>query len=88
MGAKVTSETGAEWPDSRARAPRWEVDLLDVGVESLRRLELGVGRRFAGAEGEADLELDQMPTVWSAEAVRMREEGPWTARLSTEAVWP
>ena len=85
-GLKVTSDTGAVWPARRARAPRWDVDFPEFGAESLRRLEDGKGRRLDGADGAADFDVDQIPTVWSADAVRMREEGVWTARRSTDAV--
>lgn len=64
------------------------MDFEDEGVVSLRRLELGSGRRFEAAAGSADLDEDQMPMVWSAEAERMREVGVSTARWSMDAVWP
>lgn len=56
-------------------------------LDSLRRL-FDDGRRFSGAAGAPDLLVDQRPMVWSAEAERMRELGAWTARESTEALWP
>ena len=59
---------------------------------SLRRLEVreeeADGRRDGGAAGASDFLLDQIPTVWSAEAERMRFEGWCTARESTLALCP
>ena len=60
-------------------------------MDSLRRLELRVlfcGRSDAGAVGASDFLLDQIPTEWSAEAERMRDEGLWTAVESMLALWP
>lgn len=87
-GAKVTPETGAVWEVRSARGPRWgAVGAGALCEESFRRLlDVASGRRCGGAAVALDLDVDQMPTEWSAEAERMREEGAWTARLSIDAL--
>lgn len=88
VGAKITDDTGAAWDLRRARGPRCGVV---VEVVSLRRLELrekADDRREVGAGGASDFLLDQTPTVWSAEAERMRLEGWCTAMESTLALCP
>jgi len=60
-------------------------------VVSFRRLEVreeADGKRDVGAAGASDFLLDQTPTVWSADAERMRFEGWWTAMESTLALCP
>jgi len=63
--------------------------------ESLRRFALpgkAAGRRLLGAgwevESLGEVEEDQSMAVQSADAVRMREEGAWTAREWTGSLWP
>lgn len=84
--SKVTSDTCAVCRASKLSGPRWGLGLLLT--ESLRRLFEAEGRRFSGAVVFSDFLVDQRPTVWSAEAERMREDGEWTARASTDALWP
>lgn len=81
------------WALRRERGPRVGVRGAFVGVEFVfRRLEeedlREVGRREGGASGPEDLDVLQRPMVPSAEAERMRLDGAWTARQSTEARWP
>ena len=84
FSSKQTSETWALWPVSMLRAPRCGTDLV---VESLRRL-FEAGREDSGAGGASLFLVLQSPIVWSADAERMREEGAWTAMLSTDALCP
>lgn len=44
------------------------------------------GRRVAGAEGASDFLVDQIPTAWSADPVRIRLEEWCMARESTLAL--
>lgn len=62
-----------------------------VEVVSFRRLavrEEPDGRRDAVAAGASDFLLDQKPTLWSAEAERMRFDGWCTAIESMLALCP
>ena len=88
LGAKMVSETGAEWDFRRDSGPRWGVDVAGPTFRrfALRAVELG--RRDEGAEGASDFLVDQRPRVWSAEAERIRLEGPWMARQSILDLWP
>ena len=73
-GLKIVDETGLACDFSSARGPRCGVD-----VPSLRFLFVVpgtvCGSRDAGAAGASDVRVDQMPTVWSADADRIRDEG-------------
>ena len=98
VGWKRTERTGAVWPTNAVIGPRvGTFDSLDSEAEAdnLRRFALpgkAVGRRLLGAGWEAEspgeVEEDQSMAVQSAEAVRMREEGVWTAREWTGSLWP
>ena len=96
VGWKSTSRTGAVWPINAVMGPRvGTFDSAGAEEESFRRFALPgkeVGRRFDGAAEEAESvgerEEDQSMAVQSAEAVRMREEGAWTAREWTGSLWP
>lgn len=54
-----------------------------MAVDSLRRL-FAAGRSASGAAGASLLFRLQTPTLWSDDADRIRAEGAWTARLSTD----
>lgn len=46
------------------------------------------GRRAGGAAGASDFLVDQNPTAWSADPVRIRLEEWCMDRESTLALWP
>lgn len=77
LGAKIASETGAEWAFRRAKGPRWgggfESGLTLRRLLALRGIE--VGRREDGAGGESDFFVDQKPTEWSEDADRILDDG-------------
>jgi hypothetical protein len=75
---KTAALTGAVWLLSRLSGPRCGgVDLVDEGFNFRRFMALDEadGSMLDGADGPSDFCVDQRPTVWSAEAERIREEG-------------
>lgn len=84
--SNVTAWTSWVWDFRRERGPRVAVSMDEV--EILRRLLVLVGAFISGAGGASLFLEDQSPTVWSADAVRMRDDGAWTARLSIKDLWP
>jgi len=91
FAAKIAALTGAVWPLSRLSGPRCGAEeLVDDGFNFRRLMALddADGSRLDGAEGPSDFLVDQTPTLWSAEADSIREDGAWTEMLSTLDLWP
>ena len=85
-GLKIAAVTGAVWDESMERCPRWGVD---VEVVILRRFAEGPEvRRDADAAGAEFLSVVHKPIVPSAEAERIRFDGPWTSIESMLPLWP
>ena len=71
---KIAAETGALWDDSIDRGPRWGVD---VEMVILRRFAEGPDvRSDAEAAGAEFLSVVHKPIVPSADAERIRFDGP------------